>query len=193
MAEIRLEVPMAGFSRRASLDIFARCAGSRIGLELKYFKKFLNHTIGDESYHLSTTGARDICRYDFCKDICRLERAISAGIIDKGYAIALSNDPGFWNPGSKSNAVDAEFQIHDGRNLAGTLSWSDRAGTGTTVKRDDAHVLAGEYSIAWRRFSNLSGVSAGEFRILVVEVTTAAFAPTSNQITIEEPVSILDL
>ena len=51
--------------------------------------------------------------------------------------------------GVKRNPIDAAFRIHEGRLLAGTLTWSATTGSGTTARRDQPLVLAGTYRCTW--------------------------------------------
>ncbi len=171
---MRLEVPMPGFSGRASLDILLSHAGTRLGIELKYPKQALNRVVNSEMFKLSSSVARDIIRHDICKDIMRLERAIEQKFIDKGYLIVVTNDSSFWKPGQRDDVIDADFHVHDGRSLEGTLCWSERAGAGTTKKRDTPLVFAGSYSLEWGPYSKIEGERYGEFRSLIVEVNTPA-------------------
>lgn len=173
-ADLRLEVPMPGFSGRASLDILLSHAGMRVGIELKYPKRALNRVVNSESFRLSNSAARDIIRHDICKDIMRLERAIEQKFIEKGCLLVLTNDSSFWLPGQQQGVIDADFHVHDGRTLAGTLRWSERAGAGTTKKRDTPLVFAGSYSLEWGPYSRVEGERFGEFRSLIVEVNTPA-------------------
>lgn len=173
-ADLRLEVPMPGFSGRASLDILLSHAGTRVGLELKYPKRALNRVMNSEGFQLTDSGARDIIRHDICKDITRLERAIEQKFIEKGYLIVVTNDSSFWTPGQRDDVIDADFHVHGGRILEGTLTWSERAGAGTTKKRDTPLVFAGSYSLEWGPYSRIEDERFGEFRSLIVEVNTPA-------------------
>lgn len=173
-ADLRLEVPMPGFTGRASLDILLSHAGMRVGIELKYPKRALNRVVNSEMFKLSSSIARDIIRHDICKDIMRLERAIEQKFIEKGYLIVVTNDSSFWTPGQREDVIDADFHVHGGRILEGTLTWSERAGAGTTAKRDTPLVFAGSYSLEWGPYSRIEGERFGEFRSLIVEVNTPA-------------------
>jgi hypothetical protein len=62
----------------------------------------------------------------------------------------LSNDRSYWQPGSRTDTIDAEFRIHEDRVLTGTLSWATRAGRGTTTGCDTPLLLAGRYTCRWR-------------------------------------------
>ena len=72
---------------------------------------------------------------------------------DSGFAIALTNDPAYWNPPTR-DTIDRDFRIHDGRVLSGELQWAAGAGDGTKAGRDKKIIIEGNYSISWRRYSS---------------------------------------
>ncbi|RLI81150.1 MAG: hypothetical protein DRP01_11225 [Archaeoglobales archaeon] len=74
------------------LDIFIFKNGKICALELKYKTKRLEITISNEDYHLKDQGAQDISRYDFCKDIERLEKVLKKYNNGIRFAIFLTND-----------------------------------------------------------------------------------------------------
>jgi hypothetical protein len=85
-------------------------------------------------------------RHDVVKDVARVERCLAAGVASSGWTVVLPNDSNYWRPGTKSDPVDAMFRLHEGRQLEGTLAWSERAGSGTTRGREQPLVLADFYS-----------------------------------------------
>jgi hypothetical protein len=58
------------------------------------------------------------------------------GYADHGCVLVLTNDRSYWQPTARADTIDAQFRPHEGRVLEGTLRWADRAGTGTTARRD---------------------------------------------------------
>lgn len=169
-ATVRLEVPLAGLAGRAALDIVVRMDKSVFAFEVKYFKGALKTVHDGETFKLPATVARDISRYDACKDVGRLEHAVGSRQADSGFFVALSNDPRFWLSSERQESIDEAFKIHDGRTLSGELVWSERAGTGTIKGREAAIRLCGRYPLRWTEYSQVAGSSCGRFRCLVVDV-----------------------
>jgi hypothetical protein len=103
-------------------------------------------------------------------DIERLER-LAANVGAVGHFILLTNDRNYWTPpaGAKAN-VDAAFQLHEGRDLAGALAWDPRAGGGTIAGRPQAAELRGAYRLRWQPYSTVGTARGQEFRYLLVEV-----------------------
>ena len=62
----------------------------------------------------------------------------------------------YWQQALRADTIDAAFRIHEGRVLAGTLSWAARAGRGTTVGRDTPLQLAGSYTCRWQDYSRVA-------------------------------------
>ena len=77
-----------------------------------------------ERFVLRDQRAQDIRRYDFLRDVQRLEDEVSEGRAGQGFAILLTNDPSYWQPPQRDETVDAAFRIHEGRNVNGELAWS---------------------------------------------------------------------
>lgn len=137
-------------------------------LELKYKTKRLKITISNEGYHLKDQSAQDCGRYDFCKDIERLEKVLKKydGI---GFAIFLTNDDLYWRTPQNLNTADKDFRIHEGRVIKGTLKWREGTSTGTMRGRESPIKLTGEYNIHWKDYSDLKRKN-GKFRYVCVKV-----------------------
>lgn len=137
-------------------------------LELKYKTKRLKITISNEDYHLKDQSAQDWGRYDFCKDIERLEKVLKKydGI---GFAIFLTNDDLYWRTPQNLNTADKDFRIHEGRVIKGTLKWREGTSTGTMRGRESPIKLTGEYNIHWKDYSDLKRKN-GKFRYVCVKV-----------------------
>ena len=84
----------------------------------------------------------------------------------------LSNDSGYWRPGTKASPVDELFRLHEGREIEGELLWAPIAGLGTTRGRTDPLVLRSRYACAWRDYSNVAEGRAGTFRYLLWHIHT---------------------
>ena len=140
-----------------------------MALELKYLSRKLNLLREGESFALRNQGAQDIRRYDFLKDIQRLEQLRTLPNALAGFAILLTNDPTYWNPPLSPNTVDAAFRLHEGRTLTGEMTWSERAGAGTTKGREAPIRLNGSYDLHWHDYADLREGSYQRFRYLAVQ------------------------
>jgi hypothetical protein len=166
-ARVRLETRIR---RGERLDVSLVIEGRRIAVELKYFLSKFTTTIDGELFELPNQGAQDIGRHAFVKDIGRLERMRLEGLADDAYAVALTNDPSYWRPGSGDGTIDTAFRLHEGRRLAGVLAWAAHAGAGTIRGKETPIELGGDYLVAWDDYSEFGADRAGHFRYLAVEV-----------------------
>lgn len=156
-SQIRLETRP---ERGIRLDLLATVGSERIAVELKYLVGRFEGYVGGEHYDLPKQGAHDISRHDVVKDIVRLERFVADGFADRGWGITLSNDSNYWRPGWKLDPIDAAFRLQEGAVLEGTRAWSERAGPGTTRKRDIPLELRGRYQCRWSDYSVLAAADA---------------------------------
>ena len=154
---------------RRYVDIWLPDSGTAI--ELKYLTRAGVITHEDEEFRLRDQSAQDAGRYGFCLDIARLEGIIGSGRARDGYTILLTNDYLYWNPPRKLDANDAEFVLHEDREITGTLAWSPRAGAGTTKDREEPIEIRGRYRTRWRDYSNPDGTGYTRFRYLLLRVT----------------------
>ena len=174
--QVRLEYPFQEKGgNRKYLDIWLPSV--EIAIELKYRTRELKHRQGKEFFDLRNQAAQDVLRYDFIKDIQRLEQATGPGGPAKiGFAILLTNDPPYWCHPQKTNPVDAAFRLHKGV-VEGkkNLDWTKEASPGTKKGREKAIKLKKSYKLKWEVFPNHLGVENNqEFRYLAVEVTGRA-------------------
>ncbi len=145
--EIRLEYPLG---ESEYCDIVCITHGTKIGVELKYKTKTHKHVAKDgEVFNLKNHGAQDCCRYDFLKDISRLEKWIQTGHIKHGYAVFLTNDHLYWEQSKDKSTVDEQFRIHDGKNMEGRLCWDKNASSGTMKNRETPINLHDTYTMKW--------------------------------------------
>jgi hypothetical protein len=166
-ARIRLETrPRPG----VRLDVLATIDGSRVAVELKYLLRDLTTTIEGELFALPNQSAQDVRRYDFIKDVARLEVLRRDDYADIGFSIALTNDPSYWQGGNREGVVDAAFRLGEGRTLMGTLAWAAHAGVGTMRGRETPIELVNAYELVWRDYSAVDAPRNGHFRYLVVLV-----------------------
>lgn len=163
-ASLRLEFPLSkcGSNRWEYCDVLVRGA-STVGIELKYKTKRLSVEVGDELFELKQQGAQDLGRYDFLKDINRLESWCEQNKISKGYAILLTNDASYWSVPTRLDTVDRAFRLHHD-SVEGELAWEDSASKGTTRGRETSLILRNRYSLTW------FDTPMPGFRYLLVEV-----------------------
>jgi hypothetical protein len=168
-AAIRLELPHALPHRPIHLDLWVRHGDAALAIELKYPTRAFVADIGGEEFALKNHGAQDLLRYDFIKDIQRVEQIVAGRDGVAGYAILLTNDPLIWRQG-KDSSIDAAFHLWEGRTLTGPVAWAAHAGAGTTKGRETPLALHGAYDLRWRDYSQPDTAHDVRFRYLAVGV-----------------------
>ena len=177
--QIRLEYKPL-LKKRLYVDLWLPKMGLMV--ELKYRTRSLEMMHADELYHLRQQGAQDIGRYDFCKDIRRLEIIAEERKV-RGVAILLTNEHLYWSQPRKLGKVDEAFHLHHGQSLSGSLSWSLEASSGTKRSREDSIELNGTYDLVWHDYGRVdndqtsssdSSKSNTLFRYLCVHVSNDA-------------------
>ncbi|SRR5258708_3610683 len=175
---MRLEVNPYTNGQRAYLDILFYINKIPIAIELKYKTRKLDISYSGEDFHLLDQSAQDAGRYDFIKDIGRLERFASAHPRSCGFAIFLTNDANYWQPAKRQSATTFDqFRIHDNSILQGRLQWGNLASAGTQKGREQVLELINEYPLHWHDYSEVIDTSAGRFRYLLL----ATHNETSNR------------
>lgn len=165
------------------LDIWLESMGVAVAVELKYrthelkcrTQKLVLERTG-ESFDLRNQAAQPLGRYDFIKDIRRLERVVADGPAETGFAVLLTNDPSYWEEPSQPDTVDAAFRLHERRRIMGKMAWTNRASRGTTKGRKTPICLKGSYDCIWRDYSHPEKEKYGLFRYLMVEVSRKSIA-----------------
>ena len=171
-ASIRLEFPTQRQGKAFHVDIWVVQDGAILAVELKYKTRALQVPVGGELFTLKGQSAQDIGRYDFIKDIWRLEQVLSDRSGAVGYAILLTNDSAYWIPQRDIQPVDADFRLHSGRTFGGTLRWGAGASAGTMRDREAPLILRGRYTMNWEDYSRLGTPSYNVFRYLAIKVNT---------------------
>ena len=168
--QVRLEVDVMQVEhQRRFLDIWLPVEG--VAIELKYKTRGLDLEQDDESFALRDQSAQDQGRYDFLRDIQRLELMRSKLEQCKaGYAVLLTNDSSYWKVPTHRDTVDAALRVHEGREVSGALAWSARASSGTVGGRKSPIQIRGSYRLRWQEYSSFPGKSYGSFRYLAVSV-----------------------
>ena len=173
-ARVTLERPYRTLDKVLHLDLLIRSRGKSLAIELKYKTSKLHFDGPDDSYALRNQSAQDLGRYDFIKDIWRLEEITDAIPHCRGLAILLTNDSGYWQPSRRTDTVDASFRISEGMRIGGQPAWGAKASAGTTRGRENAIALRGRYKADWSDFANIGTPRNGILRYLAVEVTSSA-------------------
>lgn len=171
-SNVRLEYkpPINIGKKEMQLDIWLAKLG--VAIELKYKtgkpKEEIRHN--GELFTLRNHSACDIGRYDFLKDIQRLESLSQFPDAKVGVAILLTNDHLYWNGPTRKDTVDADFSLRGdpGLLIQGEMAWSERASAGTKRGRVDSIRLMGAYKAQWRAYSRITDESYGEFRYLMI-------------------------
>ena len=164
--DIRIEYPPPWLEDRFHLDLWIMEGDTATAVELKYLTQRLDISLGREQFNLRDHSARDLGRYYFVKDIERLERVVAVGKQFVGYAIILTNDPGYWENPTRTGSFDAKFRIQEGRVLSGRLDWDTRS-----LDPIKSIQLTGSYPLEWRDYSTVDGPQHNEFRYALVKVS----------------------
>jgi hypothetical protein len=168
---IHLEVNPYAEDQPAYLDIICYDNELTIAIELKYKKRKLDLIHNSEDFHLREQSAQDTGRYDFIKDICRLERFVLTHPQSLGFVVLLTNDAGYWQPAKHQRATASDqFRLHDNAILKGSLQWAEHASIGTRRKREQPLRLSNEYHLHWHDYANVAETNAGQFRYLLLPV-----------------------
>ena len=171
-SQIRLEYPFRRDGNPMYLDIWLPT--ERMAIELKYLTRRLEQDCQAERFALKDQSAHDVRRYDFLKDVQRLESVVEHDEQPArcGVAVLLTNDSAYSkSPTSRWEANnDAAFRLHEGRAVTGNLRWSEYTGKGTMSGREDPIRLQGSYTTHWRDYSRLGEGNNQRFRYLAVAV-----------------------
>lgn len=168
---IRLEMPLSlnSVENKQYCDIVIGDNSNKIGIELKYKTKKDKFEIVDEKFDLKQQGAQNLARYDFCKDIWRLEQWCSDKVIQKGYAIFLTDDDTYYENKSRKETLDEQFKIHKNQKIEGELKWKDGISEKTKKKRPNFY-LTGSYKANWEDAPHNAELNH-QFKYLLIEVT----------------------
>ena len=166
----RLEIPIRAGEHTFKVDIVIRTGVKLVAIELKYKSKKALLVHADEKFDLRNQSAQDLARYDFVKDISRIEYLVSQNAIHSGYAVFLTNESLYWRDQKFIGSIDDDFRIHDRRILAGIASWAVGARNGTIRGREKPIQLLGTYELEWFDYFFNRTISNGHFRCLVVQI-----------------------
>lgn len=162
------------FENDKYVDLLVEFGPDAYALELKYLTAPLQGRWQNELFSLKDQSAHPVRRYDFVRDISRLEKLTTSGNCDRGFAILLTNDHLYWQEPRTNQVVDFDFRIHEERILENQLEWADRTSDGTKgSSRDKPIELVDRYSIDWSPFEYDVPVETSgnvDFQYLLIEV-----------------------
>lgn len=153
--QVRLEKRVDLLDEPTYLDILVTDGSWQTAIELKYKARAIFAVVNNEVFWLKDQSAQDQGRYDYLKDVQRLENFVFKYNRASGYALILTNDSSYWKASVIPNTVDADFRIHDGRILTGQLNWGTKASAGTTKGRTQSIALKNKYISKWHDYSML--------------------------------------
>lgn len=171
---VRLERPF-DLTKRVNVDLVVLGEELPVALELKYWPKGWSGNVKGELFHLKNRGAQDLGRYDYWKDVSRIEDLHAGRHIRWGAAIALTNDPAYWSA-VRPGTMAEPFRLQNRTEVQGTLRWP--RDTGTTRGRETDIDLRGTHPIEWRRYATETS-DAGELRYVALVVGAG---PTSSTV-----------
>jgi hypothetical protein len=170
-AQIRLERVFDPLKVRLHIDIYCVIDNETYFFELKYKTCAASFSGTGEEFNLQNHSAYPPSRYDFVKDLSRLEAVVrNSDRLAYGFAILLTNDKAYWCAPHRTGGVSAAFCIHEGQRISGEVGWGPIASLGTKKNREEAIKLAAEYLLRWRDYSNLDTRVQSHFRYLCVPV-----------------------
>lgn len=165
-AEVRLEkrynISAQGTKdRNAYTDIVVKMGTKSFPIELKYkTAKGVYEDVDGEKIGLRNHSAVDLGCYAYLKDINRLEHLAEHDItFERGFAIILTNEPGYYNNSQRESVYDA-FKIFEGRHIsAGTLGWNVKQESGRELPKwinsYRPFSLKNDYTIQWSDYGKL--------------------------------------
>lgn len=169
-AQIRLEIPSGIGDATEHIDLVVTIDTLKIAIELKYKKTKINTEVNGEIFNLKPDTSHDTSRYDYLKDVRRIEEFICRNPGAIGYAIMLTNVDIFWRemkPGQNSE----DFFLHQGRKIQKDISmkWHSKASEGTLAGRNKELTLTRDYEINWQDYSLLGEENKSRFKYLVIK------------------------
>jgi hypothetical protein len=170
-AQIRLERVFHSPIGRLHIDLHCLIGDQSYVFELKYKTCAASFSVAGEEFQLQNHSAYPPSRYDFVKDLARLEAIVrNSDQLVFGFAVLLTNDKAYWSDPRRTGGVSAALSIHEGQRIFGEVDWGPAASPGTKKNREEAIKLAAEYQLRWRDYSNLDARVQSHFRYLCVPV-----------------------
>ena len=167
---IRLEYNPWEYEDNKHVDLWILGDKQEIAIELKYRTEKIGYIQNGEKFFLKNQSACDQARYDFCKDILKLESIKRENSNFTKYAVFLTNDPKYWKNESDKETFDHDFKINQWKNLNGNLKWHSNASKGTIKGREKEITLKGKYKLEWNDYSNIPNEKNGQFRYVIIKI-----------------------
>lgn len=152
---VRLEVPWRGDPPIPRIAIVVSKDGERAALQLEYWQKSASLVHEEEAFELVTEAAQDVVRYDFWKDVSRVERLVAGGDFGFGCVLVLTNDPSYWRP-TRPGGIDEVFRIFEDHPPRRSMAWS-RLDTGTSKGRKGTITLQADRRCEWSDYAKVGG------------------------------------
>jgi|WetSurMetagenome_2_1015567.scaffolds.fasta_scaffold222964_1 hypothetical protein len=156
-------------------DIMIHMNKSIIPIELKYKTDFLDY----KEYNLKKHAALNHSRYDFIKDISRIEKFCSGNDNAKnGFVIFLTNEKAYWDSKYEvKNSEDKYFKIDEQRKeiIKGEHNWNCDCNIKELKKkygnRTNSIILNNTYPIEWSDYSKLENIDKSNiFKYLLIDI-----------------------
>ncbi len=115
----------------------------------------------------------NLTRYEFLRDVDRMERAIAdVNWLRHGLVVMLTDMSKLWEVPETDprRTQDAALRIHHDAMLKGTLNWGGHTSPGIKLGRKQPIQLDGQYLMDWRAYSVGGDGQCLSFRYLAVEV-----------------------
>ena len=184
--KMRLEKPFyvkgkSKESNKIELDIYAEIDNKKIGVELKYKTRRMDVIWGEELFSLKSHYAQNLGRYDFIKDIYRLEALRKNNpVIDAGFAIMLTNDSAYYELSrrSKESKFGISFLLKGEKGdvvlKSGILDWKRGYNLNSVGNARSVGIpLSKSYGLAWKNacvYKNGQDEKVQDFKYLLVAV-----------------------
>lgn len=166
-SQIKLEALLQSPDRKMKIDILVELDGKVYVIELKYKTRRIDFSDVGYKFTTQNQGAQDFGRYDFLKDVERLE-SVQRQHGHIGFAVLLTNDLSYQNPQGSNVSFCCDFRLNEAREITGALDWIRTTITDERKSRPP-FILAGRYKIKWADYSSVDG-TYGHFKYLALKV-----------------------
>ena len=156
------------------IDILVIINNGWIPIELKYKKKEFEKTIKDEYFYLRNDGAQDQGRYNYLKDIERIENICKCvPEFLEGYTLLITNDLSYTKAPTKKDGFARNFYLVGDKH--GKIDWAKNkegkeASSGTKNGCEKPIHLKDNYTMNWEKYSDIDESNAGKFIYLLNEI-----------------------
>lgn len=123
--ELCLEYEPGCVGKNAAIDLLITHP-ELVSVELKYRPTAFTHGHVSVLYH-----PPDVACYGTVLDISRLERVVAEGKASRGVSILLTNRRTLWSNNQRRSCSYDNFRVHEGRELAGSMSFGASASANT--------------------------------------------------------------